>query len=234
MSETAREALSVQSVETIRTSDGAFVVDLDQRIQDWMPSAQQLLGLGPDEVFGRACYEVIGGRDGSAHPICRRNCPVVVNARRGRPTPDYDVLSTRADGTPVWLNMSIVVLNGDEGRPAKVLHLFRDVTARRKLEERAQRVLTVLRDVVDEAKSGRNGDSGPLDDGLPETPVPQLSRREAQVLRLLAVGLTTGQIADSLAVSPITARNHISRLLTKLGVQSRLQAVVYASQRGLV
>ena len=54
------------------------------------------------------------------------------------------------------------------------------------------------------------------------------------MLRLLAAGVSTQQIAETLDVRPVTARNHISRLLTKLGVENRLQAVVYASRHRLI
>jgi DNA-binding CsgD family transcriptional regulator len=42
------------------------------------------------------------------------------------------------------------------------------------------------------------------------------------VLRLLAQGITTQQIADTLAIQPMTASNHITQLLSKLGVDNRL------------
>ncbi len=64
--------------------------------------------------------------------------------------------------------------------------------------------------------------------------MPKLSRREMQVLRILASGMGTRQIAEALSLRPFTVRNHISRLITKLGVENRLQAVVYASQHHLI
>lgn len=51
-----------------------------------------------------------------------------------------------------------------------------------------------------------------------------LSDREQQVLELVADGLTNRQIADRLFISPVTARNHVSNILTKLGVENRTQA----------
>lgn len=81
--------------------------------------------------------------------------------------------------------------------------------------------------------SQANGEEG-LEADPSSTPVPQLSRRELEVLRLLACGTKTAQIAESLGISPITARNHITNLLSKLGAENRLQAVLYASQRRLI
>jgi DNA-binding NarL/FixJ family response regulator len=64
--------------------------------------------------------------------------------------------------------------------------------------------------------------------------MPRLSKRELEVLRLLAAGLSTQEIAETLTIRPLTARNHVSRLLTKLGVENRLQAVVYASRHRII
>jgi len=61
-----------------------------------------------------------------------------------------------------------------------------------------------------------------------------LTPREREVLRLLADGLTTREISESLFISNNTARNHVQRLLTKLGAHSRLGAVAIARRAGLV
>jgi DNA-binding NarL/FixJ family response regulator len=60
-----------------------------------------------------------------------------------------------------------------------------------------------------------------------------LSTRELEVLRLLARGLDNNQIAAALSISPRTAKNHVSRILSKLGVHNRIQAAIYAVKRGL-
>ena len=55
-----------------------------------------------------------------------------------------------------------------------------------------------------------------------------------EVPRLLAHVISNKEIAEALLISPITARNHVDRLMSKLGVRSRLEAVVYASQKHLL
>ena len=61
-----------------------------------------------------------------------------------------------------------------------------------------------------------------------------LSPRELEVLRLLASGLDQAAIAQELVISPKTVSSHIQRILAKLGVHSRAQAVAVAHQEGLV
>ena len=61
-----------------------------------------------------------------------------------------------------------------------------------------------------------------------------LSPRERQVLELLAEGCSNRQIAERLFLAETTVKGHVAALLAKLGVESRLQAVVRATQRGLL
>jgi NarL family two-component system response regulator LiaR len=61
----------------------------------------------------------------------------------------------------------------------------------------------------------------------------KLTEREAEVLRLIAKGLSNADIADRLFLSDGTVRNHVSAILSKLGVSDRTQAAVIAIQLGL-
>jgi len=61
-----------------------------------------------------------------------------------------------------------------------------------------------------------------------------LTRREREVLRLLAAGISQEGIASRLFISPKTVATHIQRVLAKLGVHSRAQAVVIAHRERLV
>lgn len=59
-----------------------------------------------------------------------------------------------------------------------------------------------------------------------------LSRREREILALIAEGLGNAEIAERLSISEKTVRNHISNLFDKLGVWTRAQAIVFAHERG--
>ncbi|MFC7893502.1 response regulator [Streptomyces sp. NPDC057381] len=61
-----------------------------------------------------------------------------------------------------------------------------------------------------------------------------LSDRERQVLTLVARGLNNTEIAESLGLSPLTAKTHVSRIMGKLGTRDRAQLVIVAYESGLV
>jgi DNA-binding NarL/FixJ family response regulator len=61
-----------------------------------------------------------------------------------------------------------------------------------------------------------------------------LSQREVEVLRMLARGRSNAEIARDLFISEATVKTHLTRVLTKLGVRDRLQAVITAYETGLV
>ena len=71
----------------------------------------------------------------------------------------------------------------------------------------------------------------PHDDGVP---VQELSERELEVLRLIAVGYANREIAQALFLAEGTVKNHVSSVLGKLGTRDRTRAVLRALHHGLL
>jgi DNA-binding NarL/FixJ family response regulator len=114
--------------------------------------------------------------------------------------------------------------------------LLKDVTAERLFD--AVRVIdggqallapTVTRRLITEFAHQRAGPNSPATGTLGV-----LTPRETQVLRLIAAGLSNAEIAVRLVVTEETVKTHVSRVLTKLGLRDRTQAVVIAYESGLI
>ena len=92
---------------------------------------------------------------------------------------------------------------------------------------------TVTRRLLDEfAAFGRR--TGPQSAPVSAPGLDELTARELEVLRLLARGLSNAELAAELIVSETTVKTHVARILMKLGVRDRVQAVVVAYESGVV
>ena len=191
-----------------RTADGGFVITPDGRIILWNPAAEKIMGYTAREAIGRlSCDLFADGHEGSS-PLCYRGCHAMTLVRWGDPAESFDMETRTKAGPLVWVNVrTLVGSNGPSG--TLTVHLFRDVTA-------TKRLMTLVQDQL--AASHTPGGS-----------TSDLTRREQEVLRLVAIGADTKTIAARLHVSPATVRNHVQNIMGKLGVHSRLQAVAYAT-----
>ena len=87
----------------------------------------------------------------------------------------------------------------------------------------------VTRSVIEEFARQR-----PSVERMPPPAVGDLTPREREVLDLLARGLSNPEICERLVISEATAKTHVARILQKLGLRDRVQAVIYAYESGLV
>jgi DNA-binding NarL/FixJ family response regulator len=110
------------------------------------------------------------------------------------------------------------------GEPADLLEAVRIVASGESLL-----APSVTRRLIEAYTARPDGATAPPIDGLDE-----LTPREHEVLRLVATGMTNGEIAKDLHLSPLTAKTHVSRILMKLGARDRVQLVVMAYESHLV
>lgn len=216
-----------------RSGDGAFIIDEQQQIVFWNQAAQKILGFTAEEIINHPCYEVLGGRDEFKRTLCQRYCRVAITILQGHSMPDMDIYARTKEGDRRWINVTTLAYpTGNHNLGQVIVHLFRDATQKKHNERFIEEIMAATKELRKE-----NGPSSlstipaeaPSDPGFEA-----LTPREREVLILLANGLGTDEIADMLNISPATTRNHIQSVLDKLHVHSRLEAVAYAYQHGLI
>ena len=201
----------------------------------------ELLGTQPDfAVLGTAC-------DGAeAVRICREAQPDVVLMDVRMPGMDgieaTRQLAGRASGSPASPRILILTTFDldeyvyDALRAGASGFLLKDVTAERLFD--AVRVVAageaLLAPSVTRRLIGEFALMRPKPDAAPAAVLTTLTPRETQVLRLVAEGLSNPEIAARLVVTEETVKTHVSRVLSKLGLRDRTQAVVAAYESGLV
>jgi DNA-binding NarL/FixJ family response regulator len=89
-------------------------------------------------------------------------------------------------------------------------------------------------DAAAPARTGTGGAQGRDATSPARSPAAELTSRELDVLRMVGMGLSNTDIAAALVVAEATVKTHVYRVMAKLGLASRAQAVVYAYETGLV
>ncbi len=211
-----------------RTADGAMVVDERGRIVLWNRSAERLLGFRATDVVGRFCRDVMRGETLSGHPLCSPSCPIGARVARGGGVRQFDMQTHTKDGRVVWLNVSSLPVPSRKRGAFLVAHLFRDITKQATVSHLVEELhaMACPIQVRPPASSCRAS--------MPDIPAAlPLSPREREILRRLATGERAADMAMALGIKPKTVRNHIQRLLEKLGAHSRLQALALAFRPGI-
>lgn len=193
-----------------RVRGSSFVTDVDGLVLAWSPEAALHLGVREDQVVGRPWLDLVQQPDGDGRVEGASGVLEVVRAG-GVPAPRQLQLR-RGDGARrAFIVACAVFATETPGRPWVLVSLHPAPTA--------APVAPPPR-----ADSLRRAAVRPMN----------LSRREREVLSLLARGARGEHIALELGIARATVRNHVQRLFRKLEVRSRLEAVARAYQDGLV
>jgi DNA-binding CsgD family transcriptional regulator len=193
----------------------------------WNRGAERLLGRSADEVLGKVCFEIVGGRDVYGNRFCYEKCPLFATIRKGEPTSAFDLV-VQPNGEQRTLSITTLQIKGSRPELFTLVHILRPV-------DEVRRVARMLADLG--AGAVTVGGDGCAHHGTVEAPAhaaPPLTAREGEILRCVATGLQNKEIALRLNISLATVRNHIHNILEKLGVHSKLEAVSLAFRSGWV
>lgn len=232
-------------LDVLGLSEPAFAVNGSHRIVAWNDGAERLLGLRAADMIGKRCFEALEIGDSALCMACR----YFASTQPAEVNPAVSVLARH--------HLSITIPVAVEGAPQRV-----QVTTLAAHTRAGQaRFVHLLHHLTEDAATGSASEStseptsepmaGPTHSSPSHERPPSaltepaesssklrrpeaLTQRELEVLRLLGAGSSTDDIARSLSITRVTARNHVNKVLDKLGVNSRLQAVVIASQLQLL
>jgi len=208
-----------------RARDAAIATDAVGRIVFWNREARVLLEDGDGVVLreGRPFHEALQARDVFGNRLSPEGSPLQTMLEEGEGIQGFEMDVHKATGNQARVSVSVVAVLGPDPDACHMIHLLRERRRRRRTDELLDRLLAEPETTGSSLRRSEEGQS-----------LPDLTPRERQVLRLLADGLTTDQIADKLHISVHTVRRHCQNLMRKLGIHSKVEAVALALRRRLI
>lgn len=203
-----------------RSAEAVFATDPEDRVILWNKKCETILGRPAREVLGKKCYDILGGNDTNDNLYCHQSCPVAFQARERTQTPvNRFILKVEVNGRrrPFWVAM--FAIPASHPALAAIVHVLRDAEEESVLEKQLAREAEVRK---------------PLWPILSARESKSLTKREEEILLCMAEGMNTPSIGSKLLISSVTVRNHVSNILHKLDVHTKLAAVAYAYRNRLI
>jgi DNA-binding CsgD family transcriptional regulator len=192
------------------TGDAAFAVDRRGVIVLWNQAIKNMLGHPVSTAVGQQCWKLLSGQDIFGNQYCNEHCPLREMAFRHQRVHGFKINYKPASEERKQFTISCLTIFNEPGHEL-LLHILRPDKETRK---NGDNLATSMR-------PGSNQEAN-------------LTRRELEVLSLLAVGMDTRNIASTMHISVPTARTHVQHMLNKLGVHNRLEAVMLGMRVGLL
>jgi DNA-binding CsgD family transcriptional regulator len=172
--------------------------------------AEALLGRTLASCIGKPCHTVVAARAPSGRKFCGPDCAVKRAALSRSEIEPLPICIPRRRAAPHHVRIVVITAHPPDASGPRLVHCVVD-------DEKEERFRAYL-DRVMARTSHRTARS--LEDF-------HLTRRERQILRLLADDATLHAISNELSLSYATVRNHVQHVLEKLGVHSILEAVAF-------
>lgn len=187
----------------------------------------------PEQVTGKICYKLISKQAGPC-----QDCPVAAVQKSGRREISQKYKNFPG-GIRKYGEVSAFPIYGPQKKIVATLVMVIDITDKivvdmdsayqmlaRLMSSQQGSMPQLLHPFTPKRGNGRSGRA--------RTKNNNLTRRETQVLHLLAKGYSNTQIASRLEISPHTVKSHVINIFNKLGVNDRIQAAVVATKRQII
>jgi PAS domain S-box-containing protein len=229
----SEEPVAFPNVPTIvaNAARAAVATDGNNRILHWNDAAIELVGFTAEEVIGRNLQRVIQGRDVHGNRLSAEFGAFHEMVRIGEAPQSFELAIITATGKMIRVAVSVVVVLGPQHGEYALIYLMTPMHRRRRADEAIDRLLAQT------SLPGITVPGGPVATGAEQRGTarrPHLTRRQLEVLLLLAEGKRSGEIAKELNISVHTVRTHIQGILRTLGAANRLEAVSRALHERII
>ena len=190
--------------------DAMFAIDGNQTVVFWNHASEELTGISAAKAIGKHCQDILHGHEPSGRPFCKANCPLGKLAKGGPPPSIFSMRISSKEKGNIQLNVGTMLIPSPDEREWMVVHVMRrghcKTSSGSSVHKQHPHAAT------EQASHG----------------LCLLTDREREILCMMTNGMTTGAISAKLNISMTTVRNHIQRLMAKLNVHTRIEAVTCA------
>jgi PAS domain S-box-containing protein len=227
------EPVAFPNVPTIvaNAARAAVATDNRNRVLHWNDAAIELFGFTAEEVIGRNMQTVIQARDVHGNRLSADHGAFHEMVRIGEAPQSFELAIITATGKMMRVAVSVVVVLGPQASEYSIVYLMTPMHRRRRADEAIDRLLAQT-NLPGVTVPGAQIVTGAEQRGTAKQP--HLTRRQLEVLLLLAEGKRSGEIADELNISVHTVRTHIQGILRTLGAANRLEAVSRALHERII
>lgn len=209
-----------------RSSAAAVATDAEDRVIGINEAARSLFGVGNARVIGLDFATVFQPRDIFGNPLGYDYSLIFQMLEGGQPLKNFECQLRKACGEYQRAQVSVIVVLGPCPERYELAHILWPCDRRRQADEVIARLLNSAEhpEVSAIGAKLRHASDGKS----------TLTGRQQEILRLVAGGKCSCEVAEQLNISPETVRNHMRNILSRLGVHSRAQAVSVAYQQRLI
>jgi len=229
----AGEPVAFPNVATIvaKAARAAVATGSNNRILHWNDAAIELFGFTAEEAIGRNFQQVIQARDVHGNRLSADHGAFHEMISIGEAPQSFEIAIISATGKMIRVAVSVVVVLGPQPGEYALVYLMTPMHRRRRADEAIDRLLAQT-NLPGVTVPGASQPTGAEQRGTAKQP--HLTRRQLEVLLLLAEGKRSGEIADELNISVHTVRTHIQGILRTLGAANRLEAVSRALHERII
>jgi len=196
----------------------AVATDPDNRVVEWNATFADLVG--HDSLAKSNLQNLLRCSHPNGNPMSSGHVALHEMARDGTAPAAFEIDISPSGRAKVRVDVSVAVIIDRVEGSYRLIYFLRPRLRRRKMDAILENILV---------HGGSNGSSGARDRQLV-----RLTRRQGEVLRMMAIGATAGEIANDLGITTNTVRSHIRGIFDTLGVTRQTEAVARALREGLI